>query len=165
MPKTFMVKQRRHRLPAATSTPTTTSVSDGEMTSSRRVWSPWIDSVSGHVVQQTGRRSDQLADVTSSRRAMTSFPVNNRQHGRLWSPYLCELLTYCHITIITVMLMKIINGNKSKTQSMWQLTGGRSFIYSLKCPFITVNHIFPDEIHGNLYPRIAIFRENLFLGK
>jgi len=97
-----MVK-KRHLLPA-TSTPIRASAS-GEMTSSRGVWSPWIDSVSGHVIQQTGRRADlevgQLTDVTSSRGFVTSFPVNNRQQSsRLWSPYLDltigELLILAH---------------------------------------------------------------------
>jgi len=92
MPRTFMVKKYR-RLPA-TSTTSGTSVSGSTMTSCGGAWSPWYDSlinpVSGHVVQQTGRTLvdvGQVADITSHG-CMTSFPVNDRRHNTLWSPYL-----------------------------------------------------------------------------
>jgi len=71
-----MVK-KLHRLPA-TSTPTRISAS-GEMPS-RSVWSP----VSDHVIQQTGRTLADVGQLTD----VSSFPVNNRQHSTLWSPYL-----------------------------------------------------------------------------
>ena len=87
-----MVKKHCRRLPA-TSTPTTASAS-GERMTSKGIWWPWCDSphnsLSGHVVQQTARTPidvDQLTDVTSSPGTVTSFPVTDRQHSRLWSPY------------------------------------------------------------------------------
>jgi len=102
MPKTFMVKKDR-RL-RATSTPTTVFTS-GEKMTSRGIWSPWCDSpissLSGHLVQQTGRTLvdvGKATGVTSSRECISSFPVNDHQYNTLWSPYpdaeLGELLLF-----------------------------------------------------------------------